>query len=356
MTELTAYAPLAKREQARNKQASLGSLRTVLYHLCVTKREYAAPTSADFNRLLRDRAYKEQHRPALTTYFQSQVQHRPRLPEEHFINVVYGASDVDVLLITGMRDEAPVAAFSHLVAHSRLLDVRVKTSKETRRARRGCHGGDSDGDDNNENSRPKLKPLDYSPNLIFNNDATGNEKAKTFAENYLLPFFDKDLQRLGKMPGGLALCTALLHTHFTGDWAKVDMIVSCEAGGFIYASPLASQVNVPLALIREAGKLPPPTVSVLKSTSHISSTSNSSEKRIEIERDLIPRDASVVVVDDVLSTGNTLCAVLQLFGEVGIADVSILVVGEFPVHRGRQLLRQHGFGVNIHSLLIFDGA
>ena len=295
-----------------------------------TKREYAGATGADFNRLLRDRAYKEQHRPALTTYFQSQVQHRPRLPEEHFLNVVYGAGDVDVLLITGMRDEAPVAAFSHLVPHSRLLEVRVKASKETRRARRGCHGGDSDGDDNNENSEPKPKPLDYSPNLIFNNDATGNEKAKMFAENYLLPFFDKDLQRLGKMvravpdfprpdvefhhvlnisqqPGGLALCTSLLHTHFTGDWAKVDMIVCCEAGGFIYASPLASQVNVPLALIREAGKLPPPTVSVLKSTSHISSTSNSNEKRIELERDLIPRGASVVVVDDVLSTGNTLC-------------------------------------------------
>ncbi|CRL25531.1 Phosphoribosyltransferase [Penicillium camemberti] len=344
-----------------------------------TKREYAVATGADFNRLLRDRAYKEQHRPALTTYFQSQVRHRPRLPEEHFLNVVDGAGDVDVLLITGMRDEAPVAAFSHLVPGSRLLDVRVKASKETRRSRRGYHGGDSDGDDNNENSGPKAKPLDYSPSLIFNNDTTGNEEAKTFAEDYLLPFFEKDLRRLGNMvrqvpdfpcpgvefqhvlnisqqPGGLALCTSLLHTRFTGDWAKFDIIVCCEAGGFIYASALASQVDVPLALIREAGKLPPPTVSVLKSTSHISSTSNSNEKRIEIERDLIPRGASVVVVDDVLATGNTLCAVLQLLGEVGIADVSIMVVAEFPVHRGRQLLRQHGFGVNIQSLLVFDGA
>lgn len=112
----------------------------------------------------------------------------------------------------------------------------------------------------------------------------------------------------------------------------------------------------PWALIREAGKLPPPTMSVLKSTSHISYTSNSNEKRIEIELDLIPRGASVVVVDDVLATGNTLCAVLQLLSEVGIADVSIMVVAEFPVHRGRQLLHQHGFGVNIQSLLVFDGA
>lgn len=346
-----------------------------------TKREYAAATGADLNCLLRDRTYKEQHRAALTAFFQRQVRDRPRLPEEHFLNVVYGAGDVDVLLITGMRDKAPVTLFSHLVPHSRLLDVHINARKETRQARRGCHGGDADGNDTDDNndSRPKPKPLDYHPSLIFNNDTTGNEAVKRFAEDYLLPFLDEDFQRLANMvrpvpdfprpgvkfrhvlniaqqPGGLALCTSLLQTHFTGDWSKVDMIVSCETGGFIYASVLASQVDVPLALIREIGKLPPPTVSVLKSTSHISSISNSNEKRIGIERDLIPRGASVVVVDDVLATGNTLCAVLQLLSEVGIADVSIMVVAEFPVHRGRELLRQHGFGVNIKSLLVFDGA
>jgi hypothetical protein len=90
-----------------------------------TKRAYAAATGADLSRLLWDRAYKEQHRPALTTFFQGQARQRPQLPEEHFLNVVYGAVDEDVLLITGMRDKAPVAALSHLVPDSRLLEVRV---------------------------------------------------------------------------------------------------------------------------------------------------------------------------------------------------------------------------------------
>jgi adenine phosphoribosyltransferase len=353
------------------------------------KREYAATTGADLNRLLRDRAYKEQHRPALTTFFQGQVRQRPRLPEEHFLNVVYGAGDVDVLLITGMRDEAPVATLSHLVPDSRLLEIRVKASEETRRIRRGCHGGDDDGNDNKDNKDSNnggsnLTALDYHPCLIFNNDTTGNEAAKRFAEHYLLPFVHEDLQRLAHMvrqvpdfprpgiefrhvlgisqqPGGLALCTSLLQTHFTGDWAKVDAVACCEAGGFVYASALASRVDVPLALIREAGKLPPPTVSVIKPSSHISSlaSNNSKEQRVEMERDVIPRGASVVVVDDVLSTGETLCAVLQLLDEAGIGaeDVSIMVVAEFPVHRGRELLRQRGFGrINIQSLLVFSGA
>jgi adenine phosphoribosyltransferase len=333
-----------------------------------TKREYAAATGADLNRLLQDRAYKEEHRPALTAFFLNQVQHRPRLPEDHFLNVVDSAGDADVLLITGMRDEAPVPAYSHLVPDSRVLDIRVEANKETRRARRGCHSGDGD--------MPTVKPFDYRPSLVFNNDATGNEKAKRFADDYLLPFFDEKLQRLADMvrptpdfprlgvefrhvlnisqqPDGLDLCTSLLQTHFSGDWTEVGAIVCCETGSFIFASALALRVNVPLALIREAGKLPPPTVSVVKHTSHIS---NSNEKRIEIERDLIPKGSSVVVVDDVLATGKTLCAVLQLLGEVEIDDVSIMVVGEFPVHRGRELLRQHGFGVNIQSLLVFGGA
>ncbi|TVY87127.1 Adenine phosphoribosyltransferase, partial [Lachnellula willkommii] len=364
------------------------SVFTSCTHKCLTarvvsisdaiKREYAAATGADLSRLLCDRAYKEQHRPALTTFFQGQARERPRLPEEHFLNVVYGAVDVDVLLITGMRDEAPVTALSHLVPDSRLLEVHVQASKQTRQIRRGCNSGDDgDGDVN-------LRALDYCPSLIFDNDTIGNEAPKRFAEQCLLPFVHDDLQRLAHMvrqvpdfprlgfefrhvlgisqqPGGLALCTSLLQTSFTGDWAKVDAVACCEAGGFVYASALTSRVEVPLVMIREAGKLPPPTVSVIKPSSHISSltSSNSGEKRIEMERDVITRGASVVVVDDVLSTGETLCAVLQLLDEAGVGadDVSIMVVAEFPLKRGRELLRQRGFGrTNIQSLLIFGGS
>lgn len=51
----------------------------------LTKRKYTASTGADLNGLLGDRAYKEQHRPALTKFFQDQVRQQPRLPEEHFL-------------------------------------------------------------------------------------------------------------------------------------------------------------------------------------------------------------------------------------------------------------------------------
>jgi Adenine/guanine phosphoribosyltransferases and related PRPP-binding proteins len=142
--------------------------------------------------------------------------------------------------------------------------------------------------------------------------------------------------------------------------AQMSAIVCSEASGFIFAAALAADLNIPLALIREAGKLPPPTISVPKPTSHISSATSSIPKqnRIEIERGLIPRGSSVMVVDDVLATGKTLCAVLQLLEKAGISkkDISVVAVAEFPVHHGRGLLHKWGFGaVNIQSLLVFDG-
>ncbi|KAG4414874.1 hypothetical protein IFR04_012012 [Cadophora malorum] len=354
-----------------------------------TKRDYASARGADLNRLLTDRAYKEHHRPALTAFFADQVRQRPHLLEDHFLGAVNDASDVGVLLITGMREEAPIATLSHLIPNIRLLEARVIARKETRQARRECHR-EIDGSHCNENSKdsnnsgPFLTDLDYRPNLIFNNDSTGDRAVKSFGENYLLPFVSEDLRRLSKMvrrvtnfprpgiefrhvlgisqhQGGLALCTGLLQTHFVGDWSNVGSIVSCEAGGFVFASALACGIGIPLVPIREAGKLPQPTVSVVKPSSHISSfgSNNLKGKQFEMERDVVPKDRSVLVVDDVLSTGRTLCAVLELLGKagIGIEYCSVMVVAEFPTHRGRALLHQRGFGVvNVQSLLIFGGA
>ncbi|KAG6997101.1 hypothetical protein FOFC_08899 [Fusarium oxysporum] len=297
-----------------------------------TKREYAAATGADLDALLGDRAYKEQHRPALTAFFKEQMRQQPRLPEKHFLNVVSDAADMDVLVITGMRDEAPTATLSHLVPNSRLLDIRVTASEKTRQARRKCQVNDNDRHNhdckndnrgsNGSNCKSNSTTLDYRHSLVFDNEATGDEVVGRFADKYLLPLLHKDLERLASMvvpvpdfprpgiefrhvlniaqrQGGLALCTSLLRTQFKGGWGKVGAVACCEAGGFVYASALAQQVDVPLALIREAGKLPPPTVSVKKPSSHISGSESNDlgGKRIEMSQDLIPRGASVVVID-----------------------------------------------------------
>ncbi|KAK7928863.1 hypothetical protein PG985_005861 [Apiospora marii] len=260
------------------------------------KRAYAVVTGASFDRLLGDRLYKEQHREALTTFYQSQVLEHPKFTEKHFLEVVRSNDDVDVLFVTGLRDEAPVTILAHLVPDCKLLDVDVRTAKEIQRARRGFRDRNA-------------------------TNGTDPEGAKYRCQK----------------PDGLAICTNLLMSQFHGNWGEVDVVASCETGGFVFASALAVRAHLPLALIQQAGKLAPPLVSVRKSQSYISSLADhflvsDREKRIEMDRHAVPEGASVVVVDDVLATGETLCTVLQLLGEAGLSPdkICILVVAELP--------------------------
>ncbi|KAM0497115.1 hypothetical protein ACHAP8_007016 [Fusarium lateritium] len=348
----------------------------------VTKREYASHTGADLKRLLEDRAYKEQHREALTAFFEQQVKQRPRLAEEHFAEVVR-CVDVDVLFITGMRDEAPVTNLWHLVPDFRLLDVRVKASHQTQFLRRQHFTNGNHVNHGNSNGTKTMRyDSDYQTSFVFDNEMASNDQVKVFAKHNLLPFLDDDLRRLAglvrsapdfpqpgiefrnvleicQQKGGHRLCTSLLKKHLAVDWRKVDAIVSCEAGGYIFAVPLASDVNVRLIPARKAGKLPPPTVSVLKSASHVSSHVNGTkEENIEMSANDLRKGARVVIIDDVLATGSTLMSMLKLLVKTGVdvEDISVMAVAEFPIHCGRQKLRQGGFGrVNIQSLLVFDG-
>ncbi|CAG8400093.1 unnamed protein product [Penicillium salamii] len=137
------------------------------------KMAYAVATDADITRLLNDRAYKEQHRPALSSFFNSQLLQQPQLLE-HFVNLVNENLDVDVLFITGIRDKAPVANLSHLVPDRKLFEIRVQASDTTRQARKGI--------DN-----------------IFDNETTGSEAAEQFAIERLSPLLHGNTQRLANM-------------------------------------------------------------------------------------------------------------------------------------------------------------
>lgn len=349
----------------------------------VTRREYAeAHPDVDMTRLLLDRAYKEEPRSALKAFFQDQLERRPRLREEHFLRAVFDNMDADAMFITGVREEAPVAVYSHLVPESRLIEIRVEASEQIRQSRQGRYAVD-DCDDK------ELPTSNCCPSLIFNNDndntGRGMEHPRDVVEEYLeFLLVEEDLEQLAKevrcvpdfpRPGlifqhvlGLAqLRTSalggLMETHpiIHTDLSQIGTVVCYECGGFLFGPKVASLYQKPLVLICDAGKLPPPTISVPKSASKISfSTSSSSEeKRIEMERDLIRPGSSVAIIHDVLATGKTLCAMINLLELAGISpkDVTIIVVAEFPVHRGRQMLREKGFGaVNVGSLLIYGSA
>ncbi|KAF4451669.1 hypothetical protein F53441_5348 [Fusarium austroafricanum] len=164
-----------------------------------TKREYAAASGADLNRLLKDRAYKEQHRPALTAFFEHQMQQQPLLAKKHFLNLVSDSAEADVVVITGMRDGAPLATLSHLVPNDRLLDIRVIANEDLRQTRleHQCGGSyrhnnqdweDVNRGENGNWSQSNSMTLDYCPSFVVANEVAGNDVIKRFADMNLLPF------------------------------------------------------------------------------------------------------------------------------------------------------------------------
>ncbi|KAJ4112489.1 hypothetical protein NW768_011655 [Fusarium equiseti] len=352
----------------------------------VTKRNYAVSTGADLNRLLHDRDYKETHRVRLSGFYQAQLAQRPRLGQEHFLNATK-SSDVDVLFITGLREEAPVSKLWYLVANVRLIDVRIEANDETRNIHRNRHiNGTLIVPEDAREVEVKVTSSEHRPCFTFSNNVGSGDSICDFAKANLLPLLSEDLRRLAGMvrsvsdfpragiefrhvldicshAGGIALCTKMLKKHYHGNWNEVDAIVSCATGGFVFASPLAQAVNVPMVPICKAGKFPPPTISVKKRMSHISSKAHNGVEieaieSIEIDANALRKGARVVVIDDVLATGRTLQATIELLLKIGVSieDISVMVVAEFPVHVGRARLRQFRLGrVGVQSLLVFDG-
>jgi adenine phosphoribosyltransferase len=83
---------------------------------------------------------------------------------------------------------------------------------------------------------------------------------------------------------------------------RVTHLAGMESRGFLFAAPLAAQLNLPFVLIRKKGKLPRLCLNAKGQIEY-------GDVHLEMHRDDIPAHSSVVVLDDLLATGGTLrCA------------------------------------------------
>src|SRR3954471_5865942 len=86
---------------------------------------------------------------------------------------------------------------------------------------------------------------------------------------------------------------------------SVAKVVGMEARGFILAAPVALALGAGLVPVRKAGKLP-------RETHAVSYSLEYGEATVELHQDAIDQGERVLIVDDVLATGGTADATLQL--------------------------------------------
>lgn len=103
-------------------------------------------------------------------------------------------------------------------------------------------------------------------------------------------------------------------------WPDIDVVIGIESRGFLLASALAAKYNKGLTLCRKAGKLPPPTVSASYALEYGEAT---------IEMNL--GQGRALIVDDVLATGGTLQAAVEISQKAGyqVCDLLVLIDIQF---------------------------
>ena len=121
-----------------------------------------------------------------------------------------------------------------------------------------------------------------------------------------------------------------------------DILAGVESRGFLVAAPLATKLGCGFAMIRKKGKLPGKTIRHEYALEYGTDT-------IEIQHDAVKPGQRVVILDDLLATGGTLAASIQLFRNVGATVAGAACLIELSFLGGRKKI-----DVPFDSLVVYD--
>ena len=127
--------------------------------------------------------------------------------------------------------------------------------------------------------------------------------------------------------------------------SEIDKVVGIEARGFIFGAAVAYQLNAGFVPARKAGNLPSEVFQQHYELEYGSST-------LEIHKDAINPNDNIIVIDDLLATGGSACAAIDLILGAGGSVVSCGFVVELPDLAGRQRIESKSIAV--HSLCQFQ--
>ncbi len=124
---------------------------------------------------------------------------------------------------------------------------------------------------------------------------------------------------------------------------QVDAVVGIESRGFIVGAPVACALGVGLSVIRKAGKLPHDTHTVTYELEYGTDT-------LEIHTDALHDGARALIIDDLLATGGTARAAVELVAKTGAEVVEAAFIIELGFLGGAQRLEP----ASTFSLVTYD--
>ena len=130
------------------------------------------------------------------------------------------------------------------------------------------------------------------------------------------------------------------------DWARpraVDVVIGAEARGFLLGSAIARELGAGFVLARKPGKLPYETVRAEYLLEY-------GTDALELHSDAVADGARVLVHDDLLATGGTAQALVELVEQLGGVVVGCAFLVELAFLRGRERLGGH----DVHALIRYD--
>jgi adenine phosphoribosyltransferase len=125
---------------------------------------------------------------------------------------------------------------------------------------------------------------------------------------------------------------------------RVDAAVGIEARGFPYAAALAYHLGAGFVTLRKPGKLPGDVHSQSYDLEYGSAA-------LELHQDVLEPGMTVIIVDDVLATGGTACAAIDLVRRTGAEIAHLAVIMDLPSLGGGDRVRDRG----VHVAALLDG-
>ena len=127
---------------------------------------------------------------------------------------------------------------------------------------------------------------------------------------------------------------------------KIDKIAAIESRGFVFASVISYKLKKPFILLRKKNKLPSEKHSVNFRLEYGTST-------IEVHKDSIKKNDSVLIIDDLVATGGTAKASAKLIEKSnGKVIAFIFVINLFDLGGSNDLIKK---GYKVNSLMNFPG-